>query len=562
MALWGIPGTGAIWGSRLQLDQKNWTRAHTELGDYHDRVKFTPKDNPLQREPHVREQQNHPRRAAAFAQKELDEELSNIARGYPGLASAGHGEITNAKITALQIDAARGKHKERIAKAHQEFVENFDNWLRGNGRPEEYERAGMHDLAVKARKLKVNGGDVVTLTPISHHPSVRKYIDRKIERKIEYDLEIAKRRLRQGRTGKPGRELTVKEAWELYKFAVHGLDPQGPEVVENTGLPANDDYTREWPEPPLIEELPKTIDKRDEDDQANWTLGAGRPPPGSPPNSPQGPAPTSTPAGPSGIIPPPTPAPVSPVSPPNPPAPPATPAPSPAPAQASAPVVPVAQDAVASQPVAAAQGAAVPVSPAEQEDLVDLNEDLAVQPAADPGKQDESQRKADKEKKKRRETMLPPPKPETPEMPSPSLSLTPPKPAATPKDLPATPMAGHPATMTPTKPPPAPVTPARPPPTFLAAEGDESEVDKIIENNVRLATRNLTDSVQRLDNYKQYLSSLSTEAMLESSGTKHLAELHNKVNQDKRILESYEKLRRSSRINKGKDTRVKFRDEQ
>jgi hypothetical protein len=226
----------------------------------------------------------------------------------------------------------------------------------------------------------------------------------------------------------------------------------------------------------------------------------------------------------------------------------------------------VAQDAVASQPGAAAQGAAVPVSPAEQEEIEEVNKELEVQPAADPGKQDESQRKADKEKKKRRETMLPPPKPETPpsspEMPSPSLSLTPPKPAATPKDLPATPMAGHPATMTPTKPPPAPVTPARPPPTFLAAEGDESEVDKIIENNVRLAARNLTDSVQRLDNFKQYLSSLSTEALLESSGTKHLAELHNKVNQDKRILESYEKLRRSSRANKGKDTRVKFAAEQ
>ncbi len=287
MALWGVPNTqSSIWGTDLRLGSRNWSRAHTELGEFHDRKKWTPMDHPLKREPKLREMQNHPRRAAYFAEQKLENESKNLVKGKPAdgdpddnvVSNEGLADLSHAKMLANQIDAARGRHKQRVAESHQIFVENFDAWLRGNGRPEEYERAGMHDLAAKARKLAANGGTgkgaILTLTPISKHPTVNQYLGKKVSRKIDYELEIAKRRLRQGRTGPPGRELTIREAWELYKYGVHGLDPQGYHVDPNTGLPD----ASESPEQPLIEEIENEYDDTPEV-KKQWTQGSpGKPP--------------------------------------------------------------------------------------------------------------------------------------------------------------------------------------------------------------------------------------------------------------------------------------------
>ncbi len=282
MALWGIPNTqSSIWGTDLQLGSRNWTRAHTELGEFHDRKKWTPMDHPLAREDRLPNMQNHPRRAAYIA----DQQLENESTGWAGGPNANLESIGAAKLIANQIDAAKGHHKQRVAKAHQTFVENFDAWLRGNGRPDEYERAGMHDLAIKARQLQANGyrgrDGLLTLTPISKDQSVYKYLDKKFNRKVDYELDIAKMRLRQGRTGPPGRELTIREAWNLYKYGVHGMDPQGYRVNPDTGHPDGSN----GPEEPLIEEIENDYNQTDaiRATRSGWVEGRNSGPPYLPP---------------------------------------------------------------------------------------------------------------------------------------------------------------------------------------------------------------------------------------------------------------------------------------
>ncbi len=137
----------------------------------------------------------------------------------------------------------------------------------------------MDSLAEQAKKLRSNNrnGSVATLTPISKHPTVQDYLSRKVTRKIDYEKEIQKRKLRQGRTGPAGREATVRELWELFKYGVMGLQPEGPEDRENTDGPDGDydaghSLTKGRPEKPLRLPAPKDYNNKA---QSAWIDSTG-----------------------------------------------------------------------------------------------------------------------------------------------------------------------------------------------------------------------------------------------------------------------------------------------
>lgn len=272
--MWGRDNNkGSFFGRRLNLDSRNWTKANTETNDNNDRRKWAPKPHPLAREPKMKEMEDHPLRARHRADEELHKRINDITG--PNLQSA---DKHVAEMIGLQVDAKHGAAKARLAKAHAAMVEDFDNWLRGNGKPEEYRRANMDSLAEQAKLLHSNNraGKLATLTPISKHDTVRDYLSRKVTRKIDYEKEVQKRKLRQGRTGPPGREATLRELWELYKYGVVGLQPEGPEDAENTDIggdsvPGHSLRKDGVSEQPLAPPKPKPYHS---EQQNNWIDGA------------------------------------------------------------------------------------------------------------------------------------------------------------------------------------------------------------------------------------------------------------------------------------------------
>ncbi len=255
------------------------------MGESHDRKKYTAKDHPLAREKHLRTMQDHPVRSQLRADRAYDSQLRNLANGEPassdkdkaGIVNSGLSKISDARILGLQIDATKGSAAQRKARADTEFVDSFVNFIMGTGRPDEYARCGMISLAKRAEKLRCNGYEgadaIDTLGVISDHPSIRRYIDKKIDRVVRFNAEIQKRKLRAGRAGPYGRPLTLNEGWEAYKFLAHGLDPQGP---AGEGNPEDPDMEGPPLEPEDEEEL------ADDDTlkrlQAEWARGYQGPP--------------------------------------------------------------------------------------------------------------------------------------------------------------------------------------------------------------------------------------------------------------------------------------------
>ncbi len=249
-------GPAPFWGKSLGLGTRSFSIRHTIYGDNDDRSKFKVKAHPLQLEDGKKKMEDHPRRAAAMADRDLEKELDKTrGRWYERPdGTVARGDPEPEKGVGLGIEWAKDFKNARQAKRHQDFKHGFTEFIRGNGTPEEYERAGMHTLANRARahNQEVGQGNapankqLLSQGAISTHPEVLEYIDAHTKRVIDYQTEQQLRKLRHGRTGPYGQPASLDELWKLYKYVVHGLDADKDEYGNIVGEPPTWRPPKEW----------------------------------------------------------------------------------------------------------------------------------------------------------------------------------------------------------------------------------------------------------------------------------------------------------------------------
>lgn len=139
------------------------------------------------------------------------------------IAAAGRSDLATGLSVARLSDMP--KQIEKSLNLH--IKRNFEDWVLGKGQIADHVKAGWWpkradgttDPAVPPWLKR---------GPLSQHPSVTAYFDRKVDAKYDFISDMVKMRERM-QAGEPGTQPSLEDLWMYYKFVVLGLD-EGAEI--------------------------------------------------------------------------------------------------------------------------------------------------------------------------------------------------------------------------------------------------------------------------------------------------------------------------------------------
>lgn len=112
---------------------------------------------------------------------------------------------------AIKKLEAKRRYEALEQEQRENYFHDFNNWILGLGKAEDYKRSGLEEGQWGHGKL------------LSRHPEVIDYFDRKIDRKARYEAYIAKMRARGPGVGRAGGSPDMHDLWLFWKYIVRQL---------------------------------------------------------------------------------------------------------------------------------------------------------------------------------------------------------------------------------------------------------------------------------------------------------------------------------------------------